>query len=53
MLNKTYYWRNANQNDNEISPHTNQNDHHQKMYLNAGEDMEKRKPFCIAVGDVN
>ena len=30
MLNITNYWRNANQMYNEVSPHTGQNDHHQK-----------------------
>ena len=38
MLNITHYFRNANQNDNELSPHTiirvaiSQNSHHQKVY---------------------
>ena len=32
MLNITHYERNANQNYNEISPHTGQNGHHQKVY---------------------
>ena len=32
MLNSSNYQRNANQNHNEISPHTNENDHHQKLY---------------------
>ena len=32
MLNNTHYYRNANQNHNEISPHTGQNGHHQKFY---------------------
>ena len=27
-----YYYRNVNQNYNEVSPHTNQNGHHQKGY---------------------
>ena len=30
MLNITNYQRNANQNYNEVSPHTGQNDHHHK-----------------------
>ena len=34
MLNITHYQRNANQNDNEISPHTDQNGHHQKSTNN-------------------
>ena len=31
MLNIVHYERNANQNYNEVSPHTTQNDHHQKI----------------------
>ena len=34
MLNIPHYQRNANQNYNEILPHTNQNDHDQKVYKN-------------------
>ena len=32
MINITPYQRNANQNYNEVSPHTDQNGHHQKVY---------------------
>ena len=32
MLNIAHYYRNANQNYNEISPHTSQNDHPQKVF---------------------
>ena len=32
MLNITNHQRNANQNQNELSPHTYQNSHHQKHY---------------------
>ena len=32
MLNITYYYINANQNHNEVSSHTSQNGHHQKVY---------------------
>ena len=32
MLNIAHYYRNANQNYKDISPHTSQNDHHQKVY---------------------
>ena len=32
MLNVANYWRNANQNYNEVSPHSSQNGHHQKVY---------------------
>ena len=31
MLNITNHQRNANQNHNEVSPHTGQNGHHQKI----------------------
>ena len=34
MLSITNYWRNANQNYNEVSPHTSQNGHHQKKSTN-------------------
>ena len=33
MLNITNYWRNANQNNNEILPHTGQNGYHQKLKI--------------------
>ena len=32
MLNIIHYYRNENQNYNEVSPHTSQNGHHQKIY---------------------
>ena len=32
MFNITHYQRNANQNYNEVPPHTSQNGHHQKVY---------------------
>ena len=32
MLNVAHYWRNANENNNEIPPHTSHNGHHQKVY---------------------
>ena len=32
MLNITDFWRNAYQNHNEVSIHTSQNGHHQKIY---------------------
>ena len=35
MLNITNYYRNADQNYNEVSPHTGQNGHHQKIYRQA------------------
>ena len=46
MLNITHYYRNANQNYNEVSFHTTQNGHHQKnlQMINVGENMDKRDP---------
>ena len=43
MFNTANYQRNANQNYNEVSPHTSQNDHYQKnlQTINGGEDGEK------------
>ena len=32
MLNNFHYSKNANQSQNEISPHTSRNDHHQIMF---------------------
>ena len=42
MLNITHYQGNANQNHNEMSPHTGQNGHHETV--SAGEGVEKREP---------
>ena len=54
MLNITNHQRNANQNYNEVSPHTSQNGHHQKIYKqNAGEGVEKRELSCTVGGNVN
>ena len=48
MLNITHYQRNANQNYNEVSPHTSQNGHHQTV--NAGEGVEERECSYTVVG---
>ena len=55
MLNITNRYRNANQNYNEVSPHTGQNGHYQKnlQTINAGEGVEKREPSCTVGGGVN
>ena len=55
MLNITNHQRNANQNYNEVSPHTGQNGHHQKnlQTINAGEGVEKREPSCTVPWNVN
>ena len=50
---------NANQNYSEVSPHTGQSGHHQKVdkqvdkQVNAGEGVEKREPSYTAGGNVN
>ena len=53
MLNITHYYRNANQNYDELSLHTNQNGHHKKKIqtINAEEDVEKREPSCTVGGN--
>ena len=55
MLNIPNYYRNANQNYNEVSFHTGQNGHHQKMYktINVGEGVEKRELSYSIGGYVN
>ena len=52
MLNITNYWRNASQNYNELSPHTDWNGHHQKnlQIINAGKGVEKGNPLTLLVG---
>ena len=54
MLNIAYY-RNTNQNYNEVSPHTYQNDQQKKNLrtTNAREDVEKREPSYTVGGNVN
>ena len=54
MLNTANYQRHANQNCNEVSPHTSQNGHHQSLQIiNAGEGLEKWEPFNTVSGNVN
>ena len=55
MLNIVNHPRNANQNDNEISPHTCQNGYYQKsqQITSVGEDVEKRAPWYTIGGNVN
>ena len=49
-----YYYRNANQNYNEVSPHTSQNGHSSKSTnKNAGENVEKKEPAHSVGGNVN
>ena len=55
MLNITNHQGNANQNHNEILPHTGQNDHHQKKSTNnkCWMDAEEKEPSSSVGGDVN
>ena len=53
MLNFAIYYKNAHQNYNEVSPHSSENSHHQKVNptIQAGEDVEKREH--TVAGNVN
>ena len=55
MLNITNHQRNANQNYNEVSPHTSQNGHYQKIYKQPGMHIKNknREPSCNVGGNVN
>ena len=49
MIKITHYQRNANQNYNEVSPHTKT----KLKTINAGEDVKKREYSCTVGGNVN
>ena len=55
MLNISNYQRNANQQYDELSPHTGQNGHNQKNLeiIYAGKGVVKREPSCPVGGNVN
>ena len=55
MLNITNYQGNANQNHNEISPHTFQNGYYKKRQqtTSVAEDVEKREHLYTLGGNVN
>ena len=54
MLNIAHYYRNANQNYKEISPHTGQNGHHQSLQtINAGDGVGQRESSCAIGGNMN
>ena len=55
MLNIAHYQRNANQNYDEVSPHTGQNglSSENLQTVSAEEGVEKREPSCIIGGNVN
>ena len=51
MLNITNYKRNDSKNYNEISPHTSQNGHHQRLQtIDAGEGLKNGNPLALLVG---
>ena len=54
MLNISNYWRTANQNYNDVLPHTSQNGYYQKnlQTINAREGVEKREPSNTIDGSV-
>ena len=49
MFNITNCLRNADQNCNDTSPHTGQNDHHQKIYTQKVQERVWRKGKCFAL----
>ena len=49
MLNVAHYWRNANENNNEIPPHTSHNGHHQKVYKQKMLERVWRKGNVLAL----
>ena len=53
MLNITNLQGNANQNHNDILPHTGQNGFHQKNPEYDGEDVKKREPSYTVGGNIN
>ena len=52
MLSTVIYQRNASQNYNGVSPHTVQNDHHEKnlQIINAGQGVQKKEPSYTVNG---
>ena len=55
MLNIVNYQRNANQNYNEVTPHTCQNGLHQKIYkkIKVRNGAKKRDPSCTVGENIN
>ena len=55
MFNIAHYYRNENENQNEISPHAGQNGHRQKnlQTINAKEGVGKKETSCTVGGNVN
>ena len=55
MFNIAHYWKNVNQNYNEVSPHTSRNYYHEKnlQTINAEEDVKKRACSCTVGRNVH
>ena len=54
MLNINNSQRHANQNHNEILPHTCKNGYYQRQEItDIGDDVEKREPLCTFGGNLN
>ena len=54
MFNVAHYYRNANQNYNEVSPHPGQKTIIKKLQtINVGEDVKKREPSYTVGGNAN
>ena len=54
MLNISNHQRNASQNHSEISPHTCQNDHYQKLQvISVDKDVDRRKSWYTVGGDAS
>ena len=47
MLNIINHWGNANQNHNELLPHTSQNDCHQKVHNKRWQGCSEKGPFLL------
>ena len=53
MFHITHYYRNANQNNNEVAFHTGENATESLQTINAGQVVEKREPSCTVGGKGN
>ena len=54
MLHTADCQKNTNQNNNEVSPHTSQNDHHQSLQImNGGEGVEKKELSYTVPGNAS
>ena len=53
MLTITNYWRNANQNYNEVPPHWSEWPSLKSLQIHAGEGTEKKEPSHTVCGNIN